>query len=65
MGYLSHTERTATVVSNTEIAFIEVNALTLDRAEERTQLQFLKAFVGTVISRREQTTAVLTRLKQI
>ena len=65
MGYLSQTERTATVVSKTEVALIKINASTLDRAEEGTQLRFLKAFVNTVINRLEQTTAVLTQLKQI
>ena len=65
MGYLSKTERTATVVSKTEVSFIKVNASTLTRAEEGTQLRFLRAFVGTVIDRLEQTTSVLTQLKQI
>jgi len=65
MGYLSQTERTATVTSKTEVALIKVNAANLDRAEEGTQLRFLKAFVGTVINRLEQTTSILTQLKQI
>lgn len=65
MGYLSQTERTATVISKTEVALIKVNSSSLDRAEEGAQLRFLKAFVSTVISRLEQTTAVLTQLKQI
>ena len=65
MGYLSQTERTATVTSKTEVALIKVNASSLDRAEEGAQLRFLKAFVNTVINRLEQTTSVLTQLKQI
>ena len=65
MGYLSQTERTATVTSKTEVALIKVNASSLDRAEESAQLRFLKAFVNTVINRLEQTTSVLTQLKQI
>lgn len=65
MGYLSQTQRTATVKAKTEVALIKVNSSNLDRAEEGTQLRFLKAFVGTVINRLEQTTAVLTQLKQI
>jgi serine/threonine protein kinase len=65
MGYLSRTERTATVKSKTEVSFIKVNASSLTRAEEGTQLRFLKAFVNTVIERLEQTTSVLTQLKQI
>ena len=65
MGYLAQTERTASVTSKTDVALIKVNAANLDRAEEGTQLRFLKAFVGTVINRLQQTTAVLTQLKQI
>ena len=65
MGYLSNTERTATVVSRTDVALIKVNSSTLDRAKESTQLRFLKAFVGTIIERLNQTTSVLTQLKQI
>lgn len=65
MGYLSRTERTATVTSKTEVSLVKVNSSSLSRAEESTQLRFLKAFVGTVINRLEQTTSVLTQLKQI
>jgi len=65
MGYLSQIKRTATVESKTEVTLIKVNATTLDRAEEGTQLRFLKAFVGTVIDRLNQTTSNLTQLKQI
>ena len=65
MGFLSKTQRTATVTSKSDVALIKVNSSSLSRAEESTQLQFLKAFVGTVINRLEQTTAVLTQLKQI
>jgi len=63
MGYLSRIKRTATIESKTEVALIKVNATTLDRAEEGTQLRFLKAFVGTVIDRLNQTTSNLSQLK--
>lgn len=65
MGYLNQTKRTATVVSKTDVSLIKVNSATLDRAEESTQLRFLKAFVSTVISRLDQTTSSLSQLKQI
>lgn len=65
MGFLSRTERTATVTAKTDVALIRVNASTLDRAEEGTQLRFLKVFVATVIDRLKQTTSILTQLKQI
>lgn len=65
MGFLSHTERTATVTAKTDVSLIRVNSVTLDRAEEGTQLRFLKVFVRTVIERLRQTTSVLTQLKQV
>ena len=65
MGFLSHTERTATVTAKTDVTLIRVNSVTLDRAEEGTQLRFLKVFVRTVIERLRQTTSVLTQLKKI
>lgn len=64
MGFLSKTERTATVIARTDVALIRVNSVTLDRAEEGTQLRFLKVFVRTIIDRLRQTTAILTQLKQ-
>ena len=65
MGFLARTERTATVTAKTPVSLIKLNASTLDRADEGTQLRFLKVFVETVIERLKQTTSSLTRLKQI
>ncbi|MGH8246860.1 MAG: cyclic nucleotide-binding domain-containing protein, partial [Gammaproteobacteria bacterium] len=65
MGFVSRTERSATVVAKTDVALIRVNSGTLDRAEDGTQLRFLKVFVRTVVERLKQTTSILTQLKQI
>ncbi|HEY7840561.1 MAG TPA: serine/threonine-protein kinase [Gammaproteobacteria bacterium] len=65
MGFLARTERTATVVAKTDVSLIKVNAATLDRANEATQLRFLKVFVRTVVERLKQTTSILTQLRQI
>ena len=65
MGFLSNAERTASVIAKTDVSLIRVNSSTLERAEEGTQLRFLKVFVATVIERLKQTTSVLTQLKQI
>ena len=65
MGFLSRTERTATVTAKTDVSLIRVNASTLDRAEDGTQLRFLKMFVTSVVERLKQTTAILTQLRQI
>jgi len=65
MGFLSRTERTATVTAKTDVSLIRVNKSTLDRADETTQLRFLKVFVDIVIGRLKQTTSVLTNLQQV
>jgi len=65
MGFLSNAKRTASVIAKTDVNLIRVNSSTLDRAEEGTQLRFLKVFVETVIERLKQTTSILTQLKQI
>ncbi len=65
MGFLSSTERTATATAKTDVSLIRINQSTLDRADEGTQLRFLKVFVATVVERLKQTTSVLTQLKQI
>ena len=65
MGFLGKTERTATVTAKTDVSLIRVNKDTLDRADETTQLRFLKVFVDIVIERLKQTTSILTQLRQI
>ncbi|NKB37181.1 MAG: protein kinase [Gammaproteobacteria bacterium] len=65
MGFIANTERTASVLAKTDVSLIKVNASTLDRADESTQLRFLKVFVETVTERLKQTTSILTQLRQI
>ena len=65
MGFLGKTERTATVTAKTDVSLIRVNKATLDRADETTQLRFLKVFVDIVIERLKQTTSILTQLRQL
>ena len=61
MGYLSKAKRSASVVAKTDVSLIQVNASTLDRAEEGTQLRFLKIFVKTLIGRLADTTSILSQ----
>jgi len=65
MGFLSRTERTASVIAKTDTSIIQLNASTLERADQSTQIRFLKVFVETVIDRLKHTTAIMTQLKQI
>jgi serine/threonine protein kinase len=62
MGYLSKAKRSASVIAKTDVSLIQVNALTLDRAAEGTQLRFLKVFVKTLIGRLADTTSILAQI---
>lgn len=61
MGYLTKAKRSASVIAKTDVSLIQVNASTLDRAAEGTQLRFLKIFVKTLIGRLADTTSILTQ----
>lgn len=61
MGYLTKAKRSASVIAKTDVALIQVNSSTLDRAEEGTQLRFLKIFVKTLIGRLADTTSILSQ----
>ena len=62
MGYLAKTERTASVRAKTDVAIMQVNANTIDRASMGAQLRFLKVFVAVLIERLSDTTSALSRL---
>jgi len=63
MGYLSKTQRSATVVAKTDVSLMQVNASTIDRAHQDTQVRFLKVFVRILLHRLLDTTAALSKLK--
>lgn len=60
MGYLTQAKRSASVLAKTDVSLMKVNALTIDRAAEDTQLRFHKVFVRTLIKRLSETTASLS-----
>ena len=59
--YLAKAKRTASVKIKTDDSLINVNASTLDRANEGTQLKFLNVFVKTLIGRLADTTSILSQ----
>ena len=65
MGYLTHAKRTATVLAKTDLSLMKVNAATMNRAAEDTQLRFHKVFVRTLIQRLSDTTALLSNLDPV
>lgn len=65
MGYLLRAKRSATVVAKTEVSLMKVNASTIDRAAESTQLRFHKVFVRTLIQRLSDTTSLLSQLNPV
>ena len=62
MGYLSRAKRTATVIARSDVSLMHVNASTIDRAAESTQLRFHKVFLHTLIGRLTGTTDLAARL---
>jgi len=65
MGYLSKAKRTATVSAKTDVSLMKVNASTIDRAAETTQLRFHKVFVRTLMERLEETTNQLSQFNPV
>ncbi|MCP5151237.1 MAG: protein kinase [Chromatiales bacterium] len=65
MGYLSRAKRTATVVAKTDVSLMRVNASTIDRAAQGTQLRFHKVFVRVLIERLRDTTTLLSQANPV
>ena len=65
MGYLLRAKRTASVIAKTDVSLMKVNASTIDRAAESTQLRFHKVFVRTLIDRLTDTTNMLARVNPV
>ena len=65
MGFITNTERTASLLAKTDVSIIKVNVSTFDSADEGTQLRLLKFFVETVTERLKQTTSILNQLRKI
>jgi len=65
MGYLMQAKRTASVLAKTDVSLMKVNAATMNRAAETTQLRFHKVFVRTLIQRLSDTTALLSQLNPV
>ena len=57
MGYLSKTERTATVTSDQGVAVMRVNSTLIEQASMPCQLRFHKVFLRTLIERLTRTSA--------
>ncbi len=55
MGYLSKTQRTATIVAETAVAAMRVNATLMEQASLPCQLRFTKVFLKTLIERLART----------
>ena len=65
MGYLLRAKRTASVIAKTDVSLMKVNASTIDRAAEATQLRFHKVFVRTLSARLTDTTNMLARVNPV
>ena len=53
------------MVAKTDVSLMKVNASTMNRAAEDTQLRFHKVFVRTLIKRLSDTTDLLSQLNPV
>ena len=61
MGYLSKTERSASIVAKDGVSLLKINASLMDRASLNCQLRFNKVFIQTLIERLTRTSEQLSR----
>ena len=59
IGYLSRQRRTATVVTDTTVSLLRMNAELIDQASQSCQVQFQKVFIAVLIDRLVDTTRAL------
>jgi serine/threonine protein kinase len=57
MGYLSNTERTATIQAKDFVRLLKINSIVIDQLSASCQLQFNKVFLRTLVKRLSLTTA--------
>lgn len=65
MGYLTRTERSADVISTTNVMLIKVNSTLIERASPNCQLHFYKVFLKTLIIRLKKTSNMLSKQTSI
>ncbi|MCP4041896.1 MAG: protein kinase, partial [Gammaproteobacteria bacterium] len=61
MGYLTKSERTATILSVNNVSTIKVNSTLIEQASISCQLKFNRVFLKTLITRLTTTNEILTR----
>ncbi|MBF0542257.1 MAG: protein kinase [Nitrospirae bacterium] len=61
MGYLTHTIRSADVVTNTNVMLIKVNSTLIERSSPNCQLHFYKVFLKTLINRLKKTSNMISK----
>jgi len=59
MGYLSKTERTATIVAKERVQLMKINATLIEQVSVDCQLQFSRCFLQTLVRRLSETTATM------
>ena len=59
MGYLSKTERTASIVAREEVRLMKINSTLIDQVSVDCQLHFSRVFLRTLVKRLAETTRML------
>ncbi|OGT34656.1 MAG: hypothetical protein A2W28_09805 [Gammaproteobacteria bacterium RBG_16_51_14] len=63
MGYLSKTERTATIIAKGNVSLMKINSTSIDQVSVHCQLRFSRIFLHTMVKRLSITTAMLISKK--
>ncbi|MEE8321472.1 MAG: serine/threonine-protein kinase [Gammaproteobacteria bacterium] len=63
MGYLSKTERTATIIAKDYISLLKINATLIEQASVECQLRFSRVFLRTMVKRLSTTTEMVVSKK--
>ena len=61
MGYLSKTQRSASILANDNVSLLKINSSLMDKASLNCQLNFNKVFIKTLIERLARTSERLSR----
>ena len=61
MGYLSKTQRSASIVAKDDVSLLKINSSLMDKASLTCQLRFNKVFIKTLIERLTRTSERLSR----
>ena len=61
IGFITHQKRTATIIAESPVTLMKINATLIGQASEHCQLRYYKAFTETLIKRLSETNQRLAK----